>query len=262
MKENKSPAFQFYAENFLGGTAEMTAEEVGVYIRLLCHQWHKNGLPNDDKKLIQLSGGKKKAIEEVRKKFKVSDDGLLRNERLELTRQQQDDYREKRRKNAEARWSKSKCETDATASNLHEVSTCETDALHSSSSSSSSKVNTENTVADKSASPKNKKQEHPVQLPWESEKFKQIWEVWKKYRWGEKRQKFKSQESELAQLKHLHDLSAGEEELAIAIIEQSIGNTWTGLFQLKNLPKNGNQIAKQNNLSGTPIWRKEIENIG
>lgn len=93
---------------------------------------------------------------------------------------------------------------------------------------------------DKKKVVKEKKEEPAVELPWQSEKFQSVWAVWKEYRWREKRQKFKSSASELAQLKHLHELANGKEEDAIAIIEQSIGNTWTGLFQLKNPTKKGN----------------------
>lgn len=99
MADNKSPAFQFYAENFLNGTAEMSAEEVGAYIRLLCHQWHLGSLPDDDKKLMRLTGGKKAAIELVKKKFVKGDDGNLRNARLEVSRQQQQEYRERQNRN-------------------------------------------------------------------------------------------------------------------------------------------------------------------
>jgi uncharacterized protein YdaU (DUF1376 family) len=34
-----APAFQFYVDDFLGGTAHMSNEEVGLYMRLLCMQW-------------------------------------------------------------------------------------------------------------------------------------------------------------------------------------------------------------------------------
>lgn len=99
---------------------------------------------------------------------------------------------------------------------------------------------------------KEKKSEPEIELPWVSEKFKQVWSAWKEYRWREKRQKFKSSASELAQLKHLYTLANGNEGDAIAIIEQSIGNTWTGLFQLKSKIQNGNQ--KQPVIQSQP-WR-------
>jgi uncharacterized protein YdaU (DUF1376 family) len=136
MAENKSPAFQFYAENFLNGTADMTASEVGSYIRLLCHQWHKGGLPNDDKRLMQLSGGKKSDILNIKSKFNLDDDGMLRNQRMEKTRDEQKEYREKQKAKADLRWGKK----DATASMRHTSGISQSDALHSSSSSSSSEV--------------------------------------------------------------------------------------------------------------------------
>ena len=43
----KAPAFQFYAADFLVGTSDMTNEEVGIYIRLLCHQWAKGFVLKD-----------------------------------------------------------------------------------------------------------------------------------------------------------------------------------------------------------------------
>jgi hypothetical protein len=43
----KSPAFQFYANDFATGTADLSAEEVGIYIRLLCAQWDKGSIPGE-----------------------------------------------------------------------------------------------------------------------------------------------------------------------------------------------------------------------
>lgn len=151
MKENKSPAFQFYVQDFLMGTLEFTAEQVGGYIRLLCHQWDKGGLPDDDKKLMQLSGMKAKALPEVKVKFMRNDDGQLRNVRMEKVRDEQQEYRQKQKERAEKRWNK----TDATAMPRHDSGICQTDALQSSSSPSSSpsKVNTEKTVGDESPPP-------------------------------------------------------------------------------------------------------------
>lgn len=93
---NKSPAFQFYGQDFLFGTLEFTAEEVGGYLLLLIHQWDKGSLPNDDNKLLRLSRLRKKALVNVKKKFVLMEDGTLKNERLELTREKQKEFREKR----------------------------------------------------------------------------------------------------------------------------------------------------------------------
>jgi uncharacterized protein YdaU (DUF1376 family) len=100
----KRPAFQFYPADFLVGTAMMSAEEVGCYIRLLCYQWDSNGLPNDDAQLARLGGCHGNAVALIRHKFGMCQDGLLRNARLEEVRQEQEQYREKQRENAKKRW--------------------------------------------------------------------------------------------------------------------------------------------------------------
>lgn len=65
-------------------------------------------------------------------------------------------------------------------------------------------------------------------LPFESKLFEESWNGWKKYR-KEKRQSLKPSTIEL-QLKFL---GARPESEAIEIINQSIMNGWTGLFDLK-----------------------------
>jgi len=47
----KKPAFFFYASDFLVDTAEWTAQEVGVYIRLLCHEWVNGSIPMEIKRI-------------------------------------------------------------------------------------------------------------------------------------------------------------------------------------------------------------------
>lgn len=92
-----SPAFQFYPHDFLVGTADLTAEEVGGYIRLLCYQWAKTCLPNDDRKLSQLSGITcSLSLGNVKLKFSLCDDGMIRNGRLEKVRLEQVEYRKTR----------------------------------------------------------------------------------------------------------------------------------------------------------------------
>ncbi len=98
-EKKKAPAFQFYAENFLNGTADMSAEEAGAYIRLLCHQWHKGSVPNDIKKLMHLTHAKKSSIQNIMYKFNTGEDGQLRNQRMEITRQEQKEFRERQKAN-------------------------------------------------------------------------------------------------------------------------------------------------------------------
>jgi uncharacterized protein YdaU (DUF1376 family) len=94
-----SPAFQFYVQDFLTGTMFLSAEEIGAYILLLCHQWDKGALPVDDRELLRIARTKVKTLEVVRKKFVLGDDGLLRNTRLEKEREKQAQHREKQKLN-------------------------------------------------------------------------------------------------------------------------------------------------------------------
>jgi uncharacterized protein YdaU (DUF1376 family) len=93
----KPPAFQFYADDFLAGTMDLTPEEVGSYIRLLCHQWSKGHIPNDRERLARLSGGFISVY--VLEKFEECADGNLRNARMEAERLKQDEYRKRQAEN-------------------------------------------------------------------------------------------------------------------------------------------------------------------
>lgn len=91
----KAPAFQLYADDFLAGTIAMSPAEVGAYIRLLCYQWSNGSIPDDPRKLKRIVGGP--VSPEVLAKFKPAGEGRLANQRLELERRKQNDYREKQR---------------------------------------------------------------------------------------------------------------------------------------------------------------------
>ena len=91
----KPPAFQFYADDFLGGVADMTQAEVGAYILLLCHQWNRGSTPVEPDRQQMVAKGP--VSDHVLGKFKLCADGLLRNERMEDERKKQDNHREKQR---------------------------------------------------------------------------------------------------------------------------------------------------------------------
>jgi uncharacterized protein YdaU (DUF1376 family) len=126
----KAPAFQFYADDFLSGTITMTDAEVGLYIRLLCHQWNSGGLPNDPAE-IELHSRGGTPLKRVLAKFQVGEDGLFRNARMEEVRAQQNSHREKQSRRgaagAAARWSDAQampkqCPSNAQAMLKHDLS--------------------------------------------------------------------------------------------------------------------------------------------
>jgi uncharacterized protein YdaU (DUF1376 family) len=94
----KPPAFQFYVDDFLGGTANFTDAEIGLYVRLLCQQWSKGYIIDSDEELLSYGRGKT-SLTRIRAKFTKCPDGHLRNERMEVERRKQSDYRAKQSAN-------------------------------------------------------------------------------------------------------------------------------------------------------------------
>ena len=90
--KRRAPAFQFYADDFLAGTLDLSQADVGAYIRLLCHQWNRGSIPVENEKQQRLAGGSISV--DVLAKFRLLPDGRLVNERLEVERQKQSEYRE------------------------------------------------------------------------------------------------------------------------------------------------------------------------
>lgn len=91
----------------------MSAEEVGGYIRLLCHQWSKGGIPSDEDRSARIAGliGSP-SIRYVLAKFTLRDGDTLKNARLEQIRQEQVEYKLKQassgKTGAQKRWDKVK----------------------------------------------------------------------------------------------------------------------------------------------------------
>lgn len=91
-EKRKAPAFQFYVDDFLAGTLELSQADVGAYIRLLCFQWNRGSIPVETEKQQRLAGGSVSV--DVLAKFRLQPDGRLVNERMEKEREKQIAYRE------------------------------------------------------------------------------------------------------------------------------------------------------------------------
>lgn len=109
---SKPPAFQLYAADFYMDTLGWTCEEIGLYFRLLMAEWVNGALPNDEHRLSKICQMSVKKFhhnfKNVSPKFFQNDEGYLVNERLEKTREAQQQFiemqREKGKKRAEQRW--------------------------------------------------------------------------------------------------------------------------------------------------------------
>ena len=87
------PSFQFYPQDFLAdlNVQSMTDEEVGMYIKLLCHCWIEDGLPVEGSRVVDLYLKNSSTIS----KCFYEKDGIFRNKRLDEEREKQRRWREK-----------------------------------------------------------------------------------------------------------------------------------------------------------------------
>lgn len=111
----KAPAFQLYAADFYTDTVSWTATEVGVYFRLLMHEWINGPLPSSMAKLARIAGVDARNMQkmwsaELANKFIMDDAGMYVNLRLEQTRDEQrkrsEIQKDKGKSGAEKRWHK------------------------------------------------------------------------------------------------------------------------------------------------------------
>lgn len=90
----KDPAFMLYSQDFLVGVSDLTMEERGQYITMLCLQHQKGHLT---KKNIQISVGN--VSEDVISKFIQDENGMYYNETLEVVIQKREAYSQSRSEN-------------------------------------------------------------------------------------------------------------------------------------------------------------------
>jgi uncharacterized protein YdaU (DUF1376 family) len=92
--KSPSPAFSFYPKDILSdlNVAAMTDEELGVYVKLLCHQWLEGSIPADMDRLARVVKRTRRSLDRLWPSlapcFKVDGDRLM-NARLEKERVKQ-----------------------------------------------------------------------------------------------------------------------------------------------------------------------------
>jgi hypothetical protein len=91
---SKDPAFLFYSSDFLTGTALMSDEQIGKYIKLLCYQHQMGHLSERD--MLKIC---KTYDEDIFCKFEKDENGLYYNVRLQQEVEKRKAYSESRRQN-------------------------------------------------------------------------------------------------------------------------------------------------------------------
>lgn len=85
-----------------------------------------------------------------------------------------------------------------------------------------------------------------IKYPFESLEFYNEWQRWIKYKKDEHRFSYKTQDSQETALNNLFKDSGGRENIAIEMINQSIGNGYKGIFKLKNNNGQSDSESHQN----------------
>lgn len=224
--DNKSPAFQFYVQDFLSGVKFFSAEETGAYILLLCEQWDSGFIENNPKILKKITGISPKKLEKVLKKFEIKGEKLINNrleeerlKRLEFLERSSNAGKESARKRAEER------------ARLVEIEL----QLKSNSSSSLSSSLSNNTL------PK----EGGFNFSFVEDSFKIPFRNWFKYK-TEIKKPFKLQQAVEACYRELKEMSGNHPLEAIKIVQYSISNEYLSLCK-----PTGKTEPKTSNLQGT-----------
>ena len=92
----QDPAFLFYYQDFLVGTDDMDNDEVGAYIRCLCHQASKGSISEKHMMKICL---RHEVFNSVSQKFERGEDGCFFNQRLASEIDKRKAFAESRRNN-------------------------------------------------------------------------------------------------------------------------------------------------------------------
>ena len=91
----KDPAVLFYYQDFLVGTEFMTDEEVGKYIRILCHQADKGALT--ESQITRICRGIIPPA--IMEKLRRDSEGKFYQERMRIEKEKRVNYSDSRRQN-------------------------------------------------------------------------------------------------------------------------------------------------------------------
>jgi hypothetical protein len=216
----KDPAFLFYSSDFLTGTLTMPFEDRGKYITILSLM-HQQGRMQEE--TIRFLVGS--ISDNLRSKFSLDEKGLWYNERLEIEIDKRTKFTDSRRLNGSKGGRKPIDNPSGKPNGL------------------AKKNHTENEDVNINEDVSEAEFINPF-----GEKFLEMWGQWEIFKKKEFGFSYKSVQSEQSAVNKLVKLSNGKEEIAIAIIQESMANGWQGLFELKTsnngTSKNATTVGK------------------
>jgi hypothetical protein len=214
------PYFKFITAEWLtGNIAHEPFEVQGLFINICALYWQRNGVLEKDDVVLRFK--KKNLIDKLSGRFFFESGRFIRIAFLDEQLTDRQSLSETNKNNGQKGGRPKKTETKA-----------------------DTKANETNKEKRREEKEKNKKREEEMVFPWDSENFKKWWGMWITYKLEQHKESYKSNLTQQAALKKLNELAGGVEEVACLIIEQSIANSWKGLFELKQ-SKNGTGANKQ-----------------
>lgn len=200
----KDPAFLFYPGDYLRDTQNLSEKTQVAYDRIMCEHMRNICISKQQLKFFtkRLSDEEKEELNFML----IEINGGYQIEWVAESITKRKAYSESRRNNRTSKPKQSKKKTSTTYDTHME--------------------NEDENVND------NKREK--VIFPFDSEKFKLMWDYWKEYKKKEKNFRYKSHISEQAALKKLSEMADGNQDVAMKIIEESIAQGWTGFFDLKS----------------------------
>lgn len=207
------PYFKFEPTAWDTGNIQMCSRESkGLFADLCSFYWSRLGELPYALALQKLCNGNEDAFSELREHEIIGVvDGNILIEFLDEQLQERDLISEERRKAAKKRWS------DANAL----------------------QVESKSNARREEEKREEKKREEETRLPFASLEFLNTWNDWLEYK-KQRKEKLTPKTKEM----QLRTLGAVPEQVAIDMINQSIGNGWRGIFELKN-KHNGSGTSKQ-----------------
>jgi len=97
---SKDPAVLFYYQDFLVGTEFMSDDEIGIYIRLLCHLYDKDELSKKQVLSICRASAFENIPDDIKNKLIKDKNGLYFNQRARDEKAKRKAFTESRRNNA------------------------------------------------------------------------------------------------------------------------------------------------------------------
>jgi uncharacterized protein YdaU (DUF1376 family) len=239
----KDPAFLFYSADFTVGTQFFTAEQVGIYIRLLCAQHQHGRLYEHHMKIICGSYDfHSDILRVVKEKFIVDEQGRFFNERLEVETQKRAAYSKSRGENRSKGLLKKQLENN----HMNIISSSYDNHMEN----ENENINTDDIVIKKTKKDKPKK-EQTYSLIFPVPEMEAIWVSWAMYKKSQHGFTYKAVDSAQIAINNLWALSGNNASMAQEIANYSIGNGYKGFFKPNN-NFNGNQaITTSSGRSGS-----------